>query len=139
MLYRLFGRRIAQPSALFGGPYMESRVLYAQEFDAPPSIAFINNIDTAKAHAFILDRLGIFIETTYEYNVFDHETGSMSYVTTIMILCDRRMIELGTNYCEVLHDPDQRQWANSLIMSLSAYRIINTAAPIGFARQAAEN
>ena len=49
------------------------------------------------------------------------------------------MIELGNNWCQVLHTPAQQGWANELIAELSQFKIVNSEAVIGFARQTVAN
>jgi hypothetical protein len=54
-------------------------------------------------------------------------------------LKDKRLIEVGANWCQVLHTEKQYVWAAELIGQLSQYRIVNHEPVIGFARHATTN
>lgn len=138
MLARLF-RRIWDPSRLYAGHYIEVKAFYTLEFDAPCSVSFVGDIDAEKAYAFLADNLRFCITAVYQHAWFDHERDCMLFNNTIFVLHDKRMIELGSNYCQLLHGPSDYAWANDLIRSLAAFRVVNTAPAIGFSRQASVN
>ena len=60
----------------------------------------------------------------------------MFFNNTIFILKEKRMVEFGNNWCQVLYTPKQYAWANVLIEKLSHFKIENKEPAIGFARQA---
>jgi hypothetical protein len=138
MLARLF-RRIWDPSAIYAGHFIEVKALYSLEFDAVCCIRFIGDIDVAKAFALINDTMQVDIIKVYQHAYFDHDQECVLFNNTIFVMADKRIIELGSNYCQVLHGPDDYKWANDIIASLVQFRVKNTAPAIGFTRQAAEN
>jgi len=137
MLFRLF-RKIKNVIGLFNGYFIEVKVLYALEFDAVSCVSFIGEINTTKAFALINEKLKADIVTVYQHSYFDHNKKKMLFNNTIFVLTNKRMIELGNNWCQFLHTPDQHTWANTLIKELSAFRVNNENA-IGFARQTVVN
>ena len=137
MLFRLF-RKIKNVIGLFNGYFIEVKVLYALEFDAVSCVSFIGEINTTKAFALINEKLKDDIVTVYQHSYFDHNKKKMLFNNTIFVLTNKRMIELGNNWCQFLHTPDQHTWANTLIKELSAFRVNNENA-IGFARQTVVN
>jgi hypothetical protein len=88
---------------------------------------------------FISDTLKGDIVTTYQHSYFDHNEQKMFFNNTIYVLSNQRMIELGNNWCQVLHTQHQYNWANSLIESLAPFRIVNHEPVIGFARHSTAN
>jgi hypothetical protein len=138
MLARFF-RRIPIPSALYAGHYIEVKAFYSQEFDTVCSVSFIGEVDAEKCFAFITGKYGTGIIRTYQHAYFDHGSQGMLFNNTIFVMVNKRMIELGSNYCQVLHSPNDHGWANDLIRSLAQFRIVNTTPAIGFARQASVN
>ena len=137
MLWRIFTRKINRLAGLFNGHFVEVKALYALEFDEISCVAFIGDVDTSKAFTLINENMRSEIVTIYQHSYFDHNETKMFFNNTIFVLKDKRMIELGNNYCQVLHTPYQHNWANELIKSLSAFRIVNNEPLIGFARQTA--
>ncbi len=139
MFWRLFARKIRDTLGLFNGHFLEAKAFYALEFDAVSSVSFIGDIDTSKAFTLINETLQNEIVSTYQHSFYDHNESRMFFNNTVFVLTNQRMIELRNNWCQVLHTQHQHGWANELIKSLSAYRIVNNEPVIGFARQAAAN
>ena len=136
MFWRLFKRKINDLVGLFNGHFIEAKAFYALEFDAVSCVSFIGEIDTSNAFAFVNDIMRHEIVNTYQHSYFDHDERKMFFNNTIFILTNKRMIELGNNWCQVLHTPHQYSWANELIMQLSQYKVVNKEPVIGFTRQA---
>jgi hypothetical protein len=137
MFWKLFKRKMNNTTGLFNGHFVEAKALYALEFDAVSCVSFIGEIDASKAFALIQETMGHEIVSTYQHSYFDHNEKKMFFNNTLFILTDKRMVELGNNWCQVLHLPHQHAWAGELIRQLSRYREINKESAIGFARQAA--
>ena len=138
MLSRLF-RKFGDVVGLFNGYFIEVKALYALEFDAVSCVSFIGEVDTTKAFALINEKLKNEIVSVYQHSYFDHNGKKMFFNNTIFILKNKRMIELGNNWCQFLHTTEQHGWANALIEELSQFRIVNKEPAIGFARQAVAN
>ena len=109
------------------------------EFDAVSCISFIGELDTSKAFGFINECMGAEIVSTYQHSYFDHKDQKMFFNNTIFILTNKRIIELGNNYCQILHTPQQYGWANELIKNLSQFKAIDKEPVIGFSRQTVAN
>jgi hypothetical protein len=138
MLSRFF-RKIKNVIGLFNGYFIEVKALYALEFDAVSCVSFIGEVDTTKVFALINERMKDEIVNVYQHSYFDHNEKKMFFNNTIFILTNNRMIELGNNWCQFLHTPQQHGWANALIEELSQFRNVNSEPVIGFARQAVAN
>ena len=105
MLYRLFRRNMGDVLALFNGHFVEVKALYALMFDQICCVTFIGDIDTTKAYAFLVEHRAVDILRTYQHSYFDHGKQKMFFNNTIFILRSKRIIELGNNYCQMLHAP----------------------------------
>jgi len=139
MIFKMFKRKINDYVGLFNGHFIDVKVLYALEFDAVSCISFIGELDTSKAFGFINESIGAEIVSTYQHSYFDHKDQKMFFNNTIFILTNKRMIELGNNYCQILHTPQQYGWANELIKNLSQFKAVDKEPVIGFSRQAVAN
>jgi hypothetical protein len=143
MFWKWFNRRVQAADPLFMGHYIEVKAFYVHHFDALPCVSFIGELDTSKAFKYIEERYSSHITETYQHAYYEHTDKKMLFNNTIFILNDNRMLELGSNYCQVLHTPQQYNWANVLITNLAAFK--QEAAPakdnrvIGFAQQNAMN
>ena len=105
MFWRLFRRKINDTIGLFNGHFMDAKAFYALEFDAVSCVTFICDIDTSKAFAYINDAMRGNIVRVYQHAYFDHAEGKMFFNNTLFVLRNRRMIELGANWCQLLHTP----------------------------------
>ena len=138
MFRNLFRKRM-ETLGMFQGHYIDVRVFYAWRFNQLPSISFIGEIDATKAFAFIRDRYNPVITDFYQHGYFDHDGQAMLFNNTIYILTEKRMIELGSNYCMLLHTRFQFNWARGLLNDLAPFRVRVTGQAIGFSRQSSMN
>ena len=139
MFWRLFRRKIGDTIGLFNGHFVDAKAFYVLEFDAVSCVTFIGDIDTSKAFKYINDTMRTDIVNVYQHSYYDHAEKQMFFNNTLFVLRSRRMIELGNNWCQVLHTREQQEWANDLINQLSAFKIVNNEPTIGFARQSVAN
>lgn len=139
MFWKLSQRKLREVIGLFNGHFIEAKALYALLFDDVCSISFVGEIDTSKAFVFIEEALKKEIITTYQHAYFEHNEQKMFFNNTIFLLRDKRIIELGNNWCQILHTPFQHNWANATISELSNYKLVNNGPAIGFTRQAVAN
>jgi hypothetical protein len=114
-------------------------MFYALEFNMVPCVSFIGDLDTSKACSWIRDEFRWNIKSVYQHSFFDHTAKDMFFNNSIFVLNEKRMIELGNNYCHVLHSPGQYGWANTLILKLAEFRMVNDEKVIGFTRQSTMN
>ena len=139
MFRNLFNRKLQDLNALFNGHYVDVKVLYALTHDKIPVVSFIGELDITKTFAYINDEYKRSIESVYQHSYFDHAEQKMLFNNTIFVLTNNRMIEIGNNWCQFLHTPEQHGWANGFMEELSQFRIVNKEPVIGFARQAVAN
>ena len=137
MLIRLFSTRMSTLPGLFNGHFVDPKVLYAHRHNAVCCIRFIGELDTSKSFAFISEMLQNEILETIQHSYFDHGEQKTYFNNTLFILSNRRMIELGSNYCQLLFTSAQHSWANRMVENLAAFREKNQEPVIGFTRQAA--
>jgi len=137
MFFNLFKRKIENASSLFAGHYVDVKVFYVQHFDEIPCVSFIGDIDTSKAYRYMQDNYAGEVTEIYQHNYFDHDKKEIFFNNTLFVLHDKRLIELGNNYCHVLHTNKQWGWENKVIKELAAFRMVTGSANdkvIGFAR-----
>jgi hypothetical protein len=139
MFWKPTKRKIREVIGLFNGHFIEVKALYALLFDEISCVAFIGDLEAGKSYAYILETMSAEIVSTYQHSYFDHAEQKMFFNNTIFILKNRRIIELGNNWGQVLHTPRQYNWANGVISELSKHKIVNNGPAIGFARQASAN
>ena len=102
-----------------------------------PCVSFIGDIDTSKAYRYVQDNYAGDVTGIYQHNYFDHDKKEIFFNNTLFVFKDKRLIELGNNYCHVLHTNKQWSWESKVIRELAAFRVATASADdkvIGFAR-----
>jgi hypothetical protein len=133
MFRRKTQRVIGSPAGLFNGPFFDVRTLYVLEHDVMPSVSAIAEVNGGLVYAAIRERYSAEIIKVWQHSYYEMKDSEVVFTRTIFQLKGSRMIEVGAEYCEVLHDADFG-WANGLIASLADFRMRPKEAPIGFAR-----
>jgi len=135
MFFNLFRKDLSGVSTLFLGHYVDPKVFYAVQFNKVPCISFIGEMDTSKAFDFIQSTYRNQLTGIYQHNYFDHDKRDFFFNNTLFVLKNKRLIELGNNYCQVLHTKDQHGWGQTMIKELSVFHVTGDVNKvIGFAR-----
>jgi len=114
---------IQSSTVLFNNSYLDAKALYTYLFSTIPCISWIRAINVAKAIAHIESKFCGRIKNTYQYSQFNHTNRKNEWSTTIMELDGNMMIELGSDYVEILHCYADTAAANMLIGELSAHKV----------------
>ncbi|HEX6170938.1 MAG TPA: hypothetical protein VFZ33_14715 [Chitinophagaceae bacterium] len=135
MVFNFFRRDLSKVSTLFLAHYADPKVFYTVQFNKVPCISFIGEMDTSKAFDFIQSTYRSQVTGIYQHNYFDHDKRDFFFNNTLFVLRNKRMIELGNNYCQVLHTKDQYSWGQTMIKELSVFHVtVDENKVIGFAR-----
>ena len=135
MFFKLFRKDLPGISTLFLGHYVDPKVFYTVQFNKVPCISFIGEMDTSKAFDFIQSTYRSQVTGIYQHNYFYHDKREFFFNNTLFVLKNKRLIELGNNYCQVLHTKDQYGWGQTMIKELSVFHVTTDANKvIGFAR-----
>src|SRR5258705_1512946 len=135
MFFNLFGKDLSKVNTLFLGHYVDPKVFYTLYFNRVPSVSFIGEMDTGKAFDFIQSTYRNQVTGIYQHNYFDHDKRQFFFNNTLFVLKNKQLIELGNNYCQVLHTKDQFDWGQTMIKELSVFHLTDdTNKVIGFAR-----
>ena len=135
MFFNLFKTKLAAVDILFLGHYVDPKVFYTVQFNEVPCISFIGELDTSKAFDFIQNTYSSEVRSVYQHNYFDHDKRGFCFNNIIVVLKNKRMIELGNNFCQVLYTEDQLSWGLTIVEELSVFHVTADANKvIGFAR-----
>ena len=134
MFFNLFRKDLSKVNTLFLGHYVDPKVFYTVEFNKVPCISFIGELDTGKTFDFIQHTYRYQVTGIYQHNYFDHDKRQFFFNNTLFVLKNKRLIELGNNYCQVLHTKDQFDWGQTMIKELAVFHLTDANKVIGFAR-----
>jgi len=136
MFFNLFKTKVAAVNSLYLGHYVDPKVFYTVQFNEVPCMSFIGELEAGKAFDFIQSTYRSQVKAIYQHNYFDHDKRGFYFNNTLFVLKNKRMVELGNNYCQVLHTKDQYDWGQTMIKELSVFHVTQDANKklIGFAR-----
>ena len=135
MFFNLFRKDLSKVNTLFWGHYVDPKVFYTVQFNTVPCISFIGELNTSKTFDFIQSTYRYQVTGIYQHNYFDHDKREFFFNNTLFVLKNKRLIELGNNYCQVLYTKDQFDWGQTMIKELSVFHLTDDANKIiGFAR-----
>ena len=135
MFFNLFRTKVFQVNTLFLGHYVDPKVFYTVQFNKVPCISFIGEMDTNKAFDFIQSTYCNQLKGIYQHDYFDHDKRDFFFNNTLFVLKNKRLIELGNNYCQVLYTKDQHEWGQTMVKELSVFHVTGDVDKvIGFAR-----
>lgn len=140
MLSRLFRRRYETALPLVQGPYLDARSVYLIEYDRLPCVGFVGELAIEGVFNLIREQFRNQTNRVLQHHWYDHHEGRAYFNVTLFLLNNDRLIELGEDYCMILHTESQYGWAQSLMVQVAAFRreapIVEVHRPvIGFARQ----
>jgi hypothetical protein len=127
-------RRTMYVTGLFTNNYIDSKVLFVTRFRVLANISFIRETDATRAYALVMENFAGEVVETYQYSYFDYAENQALFTMTILVLKNRRMIEIGHDYVEVLFSADQYSWANGLLKDLANCRVAERTTVMGFVR-----
>jgi len=134
MFFNLFKTKVSQVNTLFLGHYVDPKVFYTVQFNKVPCISFIGELEAGKVFDFIQSTYRNQVTGIYQHNYFDHDKRDFFFNNTLFVLKNKRLIELGNNYCQVLHTKDQYNWGQTMIKELSVFHVTGDVNKvIGFA------
>jgi len=133
MLFNIFNKKIRDLNVLFNGHYVDVKCYYVMRFNKIPCIGFIGELDTSLAYAHLKEHLRPLVVAIYQHNYYDYNEQQLVANNTIVVLKDKRIIELADNYCQVFYSPLQFEQTNQLLKELATYRIRKENRVIGFA------
>ncbi|MCU0353905.1 MAG: AAA family ATPase [Cytophagales bacterium] len=114
--------KIQDTNKVFNKHFIESSAFFLQLFGAIPSITWINQISIEKVLAYVTQKFGKQIKAVYQHSEYDHQRKKIIFSDAVVVLDNQCLLELSNTYCEILHTPQNAEFAHQLIKELSRFR-----------------
>jgi hypothetical protein len=114
--------KVISSNSIFTNTFLESKALYMYLFQQPPCISWINTIDMEKALLFIKKKYESDIVTIYQYREYSRKKKRVEFSDSIIIMKKNCVIDITGDYCDILHDKENVEFANTLLRELSVYK-----------------
>ena len=100
---------------LYTNNYIEVKSFYLQLYRRVPCISFINSIDTHNVYQYIRDGKAGKVLQVYQRNFYNWTQQRQEFSTTLFILANKTMIEMGDEYAEILFSDNRYAYAKELM------------------------
>lgn len=107
---------------LFGGSYIDARVLYTQLFREVPSISYMSNVDINKAFAYIQNGYAGRVMRIYQRNAYNWNDEQLEFDVTIFRLAGKTLIEVGNGYVNILYHRNNFSLCKGLVKVIKEYK-----------------
>ena len=140
-----FLKRINANSGLFNGHFIDAKTLYVLRFNSIPCVTFIGDMDVINAFAYLTKTFDNVISATYYHSYFDHDDKNIFFNNSILVLQEKRIIEIADTYCQILYGSTDYTFASKLANDLAQFRIERNKVAfshthvVGFAKPAEMN
>lgn len=140
MFMRFRQRRYETALPLLQGSYLDARAVYLIEYDRLPCICFVGELNIEAVFTLVQEQYRNQIQRVLQHSWYSHEDQRSFFSVSLFLLSDQRILELGEQYCMILHTEEQYSWAQGLTTQLAAFRVTQDPVMvhrqvIGFARQ----
>jgi hypothetical protein len=100
---------------VFNHSYVDTRVLFLKRFGDIPHASYINGVDTDKVVDYLRSHHANEVTACHQASVFNKENGALEFISTVIVLTDAIIVELGREHVEVLFNESGREFMNTLI------------------------
>jgi len=115
-------QKIMNANSIFQNNFLDSQAYYMYAYQKVPCVTWADQLNTEKVLKYIKQEYADAITGIYQNSKYDRRKKKTSYFTTIILLKDDCLVELGNNYCEVLHTHEDYDMANALIREVSHFK-----------------
>jgi hypothetical protein len=127
--FKLFKTKLSYVDNLFNGHFVDVKAFYAARFNRVACVSFIGEIDITQAFSFVMQHCADDIVDTYQHSYFNHDEQKTYFNNTVIVLAQKRMVEIAGNYCQVLHTPDGYDWSRWLMKEMASFRVMTADMP----------
>lgn len=115
-------QKIMNANSIFQNSFLDCKAYYMYVYQQVPCITWVDMVNTEKLLQHIKTEYAEAVTGIFQYSKYDRKKRKSQYSTTIILLKDNCLVELGGNYCEVLHTHEDYEMANTLIREASRFK-----------------
>ncbi|HEY6503666.1 MAG TPA: AAA family ATPase [Chitinophagaceae bacterium] len=111
----LFSQKVINANNVFADDFLDVKILYLYSFNMLPSINFISNIDAEKTFDAIKEKFADNIKNIHQRKWYKKQRKRFEFDNTIVIMDKNCVLELDSNWCEILHDGKNTDFVQSIV------------------------
>jgi len=107
---------------MFVNDTLDAKKLFVKKFACLPCSGFINQVDTAKVLAYLRTGVHGKVLSIYQNTYYDWKEAQQFFSKTILVLENRMLVEIGSDYAEVLFANNNYDNAEAMVNALAPFR-----------------
>lgn len=115
-------QKIIDVNSIFVNNFLDCKAYYMYCYHKVPCITWGDQLNTDKVLKYIRTKYGNAITGIYQNSKYDRKKKKSLYSTTIILMKDDCLVELGGDYCEILHTHEDYEMANTLMIEVSRFK-----------------
>lgn len=108
--------------SLYDSYFLSIRMMYLCLFNTAPDRLNICGVDGEKAHKAFEEKYRHLIADTKSYNWYGKYKKKVQFVRIIYVLNNKSIVEFGSDFCELLHDGNQKSFGEELLAFAGLYK-----------------
>ncbi len=115
-------QKIMNAQSIFDRSFLDCKAYYMYCYQKVPCITWVDQVNTDKVLKYIRIEYADALTGIFQNSKYDRKRKKALYFTTIILLKDNCLVELGDAYCQVLHTHEDYDMAYSLIKEVSRFK-----------------
>lgn len=115
-------QKIMDANSIFLNSFLDCKAYFMYAYQQVPCITWVDQVNTDKVLKHIKTEYATAITGIFQNSKYDRKKKKSLYSTTIILLKDNCLVELGGDYCEVLHTHEDYEMANELVKEVSRFK-----------------
>ena len=115
-------QKIMDANSIFQNSFLDCKAYYMYAYQQVPCITWVDQVNTDKVLKHIKTEYADAITGIFQNSKYNRKKKKSQYSTTIILLKDNCLVELGGDYCEVLHTHEDYEMANALVKEASRFK-----------------
>ena len=111
----LYNQKVINANNVFNDDFLDVKILYLYSFNKLPSVNFISHIDAEKAFSAIKEKFGRNIKNIHQRKWYKKQKKRFEFDNTIVIMDKNCVLELDSNWCEILHDGKNIEFVQTIV------------------------
>jgi len=115
-------QKIIDANSIFNNHFLDCKTYYMYCYHKVPCITWTDQLNTEKVLKYIKTEYADAITGIFQNSRYSRKKKKSVYSTTIILMKDNCLVELGNTYCEILHTHEDYEMANALIKEVSRFK-----------------
>jgi len=115
-------QEILNLNSIFQQHFLEPKNFFMYCYQQPPCITWVDMLNTEKALKYLKDEYGDVITRIYQYSKYERKKRRTEFSRTVITFRDNCIVELCSDWADILYTHEDYEMANALVKELSRFR-----------------